>query len=129
VSAMEARRASRPYMQHLNFSYIIGACKGHTGSRTGCGSQTVNQTTQMIAEVLRLKVPSDRVFWDVHSPTPSELPLEVANYTRLGSQVRGALNAQRSTVGSGSCPPEPERSSALTVWGGAGRCAGVVPTG
>merc|ERR1712194_229259 len=42
----------------------------------------------MMKEVLTLPVPSNRIFWDVHSPTPSELPIEVANYSRLGTQVR-----------------------------------------
>ena len=88
VKAMEARRASHPSMAGLEFSYIIGACKGHTGSQTGCGVSTVNLTEQMIAEVLTLPVASERIFWDVHSPTPAELPLEVANYSRLGSKVR-----------------------------------------
>jgi hypothetical protein len=75
-------------MGGLNFSYVIGACKGHTASTTGCGNTTVEETTAMIKEVLTLPVPSDRVFWDVHSPTPSELPIEVANFSRLGSKVR-----------------------------------------
>ena len=92
VRAIEGRKASRPYTAHLNFTYIIGACKGHTASTTGCGLTTVNETEQMIAEVVQLEkdrvVPSSRVFWDVHSPTPRELAIEVANYTRLGSHVR-----------------------------------------
>ena len=75
-------------MRDLNFSYVIGACKGHTASATGCGNTTVMETEAMIKEVLTLPVPSDRIFWDVHSPTPSELPIEVANYSRLGSKVR-----------------------------------------
>ena len=88
VNAMETRRASRPSMRDLNFSYVIGACKGHTASTTGCGNTTVQETNSMIKEVLTLPVPSERVFWDVHSPTPEELPIEVANYSRLGSKVR-----------------------------------------
>ena len=85
---MEARRSSRPYMADLKFSYIIGACKGHTAGRTSCGTDTVKLTEEMIASVLELPVPSSRIFWDVHSPAPSELPIEVANYSRLGSSVR-----------------------------------------
>jgi hypothetical protein len=75
-------------MRDLNFSYVIGACKGHTASTTGCGNATVQETNSMIKEVLALPVPSERVFWDVHSPSPAELPIEVANYSRLGSKIR-----------------------------------------
>jgi alpha-L-arabinofuranosidase len=92
VRAIEGRKALRPGLKGLNFSYIIGACKGHTASPTGCGTTTKNDTEAMIAEVIAMErdgvVPSNRVFWDVHSPVPTELAIEVQNYTRLGSRVR-----------------------------------------
>ena len=89
---MEGRKALRPGLKGLNFSYIIGACKGHTASPTGCGTTTKNDTEAMIAEVVALErdgvVPSNRVFWDGPSPVPTELAIEVQNYTKLGSHVR-----------------------------------------
>ena len=36
VTAMETRRASRPSMRNLNFSYVIGACKGQSVCQSVC---------------------------------------------------------------------------------------------
>ena len=56
-------------MADLKFSYIIGACKGHTAGRTSCGTDTVKLTEEMIASVLELPsnleqlAPEKRCVW------------------------------------------------------------------
>ena len=56
TALLQARRQASPALAGLELSYIIGACKGHTASATGCGPTTVNETEQMMAIVRQLEI-------------------------------------------------------------------------